>query len=73
MKGGGGDSMFCRDKKLIGVAGLLLALALWMPQLVLGTGPDGGLDCAMQAFSNAMKSKNAAGILAAFSRNDSQA
>jgi len=46
---------------------LLLALAFCLPQLVLGS-DDGGLNRAMEAFVNAVKSKNAEGILAAFSR-----
>ena len=59
--------MRCRNRKSIGMVVLLMALALCLPQLVLGAEADGGLDRAMQAFVNAINNKNATGILAAFS------
>jgi hypothetical protein len=62
--------MRCNGKKFICMIVLLLALALCLPRLVLGAEADGNLDRAMQAFVNAVKSKNAAGILAAFSRTN---
>ena len=60
--------MRCRNGKSIGIVVLLMTLALCLPQLVLGAGADGGLDRTMQVFVAAVKSRNPAGILAAFSR-----
>jgi len=60
--------MLCRDKKSIGMAALVLAVALSLPQVVRGAETDDGLNQAMQAFVNAIKSKNGGGVLEAFSR-----
>lgn len=60
--------MLCNDKKIIGVLGLVLALALCLPQMLQGAEADGGPDGAMRAFLSALKSKNTTGVLAAFSR-----
>lgn len=60
--------MHCKDKKIIGVAGLVLALALCLPQMLQGAEADGGPDGAMRAFLSALKSKDTTGVLAAFSQ-----
>lgn len=60
--------MRSNNKFFMGMAGLVLALTLCLPQLVLGAEADDGLDRAMQAFVSAVKSKNTSGILASFSR-----
>ena len=63
--------MLCNDKKIIGVAGLVLALALSLPQIVQGAKGDGGPDRAMQDFVSAVKTKNTNRVLAAFSQTKS--
>jgi hypothetical protein len=50
--------MLCRDKRLIGVAGLLLVMALCFPQMVLAAEADDGLDRAMQAFKQAVHNRD---------------
>jgi hypothetical protein len=60
--------MHCNNRKFISMIVLLLTVALCLQQLVLGAEADDGLNRAMQAFVNAVKNKNIAGVLAAFSR-----
>lgn len=60
--------MRCNHKNFIGMAGLVLALALCLPQMVVKAEADDGLDRAMQAFIQDMRSCNSHGVLAAFSR-----
>lgn len=60
--------MLCKDKKIIGVAGLVLALALCLPQMVVKAEANDDLDQAMQTFVQAIRSRNSHGVLAAFSR-----
>lgn len=57
--------MLYRDSKFMGVAALVLVVALSLPQMLEA---NDGLDQAMQNFVQAMQSRNTQGVLAAFSR-----
>jgi hypothetical protein len=52
-------------KRFIGLAAMVLVVALSLPQMIEA---NDGLDQAMQAFIQAMQSRNSQGVLAAFSR-----
>jgi len=56
--------MLYRGKKFMGVAALVLVVALSLPQMLEA---NDGLDQAMQAFIQAVQNRNSQGVLAAFS------
>jgi hypothetical protein len=60
--------MRCNHKNFIGMAALALAVALFLPQLVLGAEADGGSDHAIQTFVSALNRRDPNGVLAAFSQ-----
>ena len=60
--------MWSKHKYFIGMAGLFLALALCLPQMVQRVEATDDLDQAMQNLIQAVRGRNSQGVLAAFSR-----